>query len=255
MKRIILKILGLAISAVALVFLLLLVVWIFDIIKVDVPGSREMWIGLIGTILGGFYTMLGVIITIEKQEYFERENQRISNMPLIKVKVKYYIWDDLEHYDYSYCNTCTFDTTDRQQVTAKKYPVLIVKSSDDKAIFNVRIVSCMIEGYNQVINFYPWGSEMNNRILKNESIRFSFKMDDKYFIMKKDCLYYQGLIRVYYEDMVNNAYYQDIPCYIVNNETIQMISLKPMNQPILISGKEKTIVDNFCSYNDELPFN
>lgn len=36
-------------------------------LNIDVPGSRKMWIGLIGAMLGGFYTMLGVIITMQNR--------------------------------------------------------------------------------------------------------------------------------------------------------------------------------------------
>lgn len=113
----------------------------------------------------------------------------------------------------------------------------------------------MIEGHNNVINFFPWGSELNNRLLKNESLRFSFKMDDKYFTQKNDILSPRGMIRVYYEDLLKNAYYQDIPCYMHNTDTIQVIELIPMQQSELINGKEKSFDINFKNYNDELPFN
>lgn len=251
MKKIILKIIALSISAIVLVLFLLLVVWLFEMLNINVPGSREMWIGLIGAILGGFYTMLGVIITIAKQEHFERESQRILNMPLISVKVKYYKGNDIDHHDFSYCNTCKSSDLEKN---FKKYPVLFIKSANGKTIFNIQIVSCMIEGHKYAIDFFPWGSELNNRLLKNESLRFSFTMSDKYFKEENDIISPLGMIRVYYEDILKNAYYQDVPCYMYNTDTIQKIELIPMKQPELIDGKEKSIKFNFESYRDDLPF-
>ena len=53
---------------VLIVWALLALVYIFEVLNIHVPGSRDMWIGLIGAVLGGAFTMNGVITTIHKQE-------------------------------------------------------------------------------------------------------------------------------------------------------------------------------------------
>lgn len=34
-------------------------------------------------------------------------------MPLISVKVKYYEWNDIDHYDFSYFNTCKINDLEK----------------------------------------------------------------------------------------------------------------------------------------------
>ena len=48
-------------TALFITVALLILVCLFEQFEIHVPGSREMWIGLIGALLGGVYTMLGVI--------------------------------------------------------------------------------------------------------------------------------------------------------------------------------------------------
>ena len=48
---------GCMMISVVIVLLLLGMVAVFEYLEIHVPGSREMWIGLIGAVLGGaFYS-------------------------------------------------------------------------------------------------------------------------------------------------------------------------------------------------------
>ena len=75
------------ISSVAIVFFLLGIVTFCEKNNIHVAGSREMWIGLVGSIIGGMYTLIGVLLTIYKQQGVEEENKRIENMPILGFEV------------------------------------------------------------------------------------------------------------------------------------------------------------------------
>lgn len=72
----------------AIVFLLLGVVWLLEVLQIHLPGSREMWIGLIGALMGGAFTLYGVLITIFKQEEEQATQRRLENMPLLGFPVE-----------------------------------------------------------------------------------------------------------------------------------------------------------------------
>lgn len=80
---------------VGIIILLLIITSIFEYLNIHVPGSREMWIGLTGAVIGGAYTMFGVLITIFKQEEETTENLRLSNLPVLGFKVLNYQPDDV----------------------------------------------------------------------------------------------------------------------------------------------------------------
>lgn len=77
------ELLGCAMAPVLTVLLLLLNVYAFERFGIHVPGTREMWIGLIGAVIGGVFTLFGVLITIYKQEESDDEKIRIENMPIL----------------------------------------------------------------------------------------------------------------------------------------------------------------------------
>lgn len=60
-------------SSIVIVLLLLAMVTLFEKYNIHVSGSREMWMGLIGAIIGGMYTLIGVLITICRQQYYDGE--------------------------------------------------------------------------------------------------------------------------------------------------------------------------------------
>ena len=80
---------------VGIIIFLLIITSIFEYLNIHVPGSREMWIGLTGAVIGGAYTMFGVLITIFKQEEETNENLRLSNLPVLGFKVLNYQPDDV----------------------------------------------------------------------------------------------------------------------------------------------------------------
>ena len=59
---------GCMMISVVIVLLLLGMVAVFEYLEIHVPGSREMWIGLIGAVLGGAFTLIGVLITLYHQK-------------------------------------------------------------------------------------------------------------------------------------------------------------------------------------------
>lgn len=59
---------------ILIVVLVLALVSIFEVYGIHVPGSREMWIGFIGSIIGGAFTLIGVLtIKPAHTRYFSDE--------------------------------------------------------------------------------------------------------------------------------------------------------------------------------------
>ena len=74
---------GCMMISVVIVLLLLGMVAVFEYLEIHVPGSREMWIGLIGAVLGGAFTLIGVLITLYHQKESNEENRRLEYMPIL----------------------------------------------------------------------------------------------------------------------------------------------------------------------------
>ena len=78
---------GCMMISVVIVLLLLGMVAVFEYLEIHIPGSREMWIGLIGAVLGGAFTLIGVLITLYHQKESNEENRRLEYMPILGFEV------------------------------------------------------------------------------------------------------------------------------------------------------------------------
>lgn len=137
----IVDIMAVAAGVVLITVVLLLVVHIFEICDVHVPGSREMWIGLIGAMLGGAYTLLGVQVTIRKQKSTDVERQCLENIPILQVKTH---TNCLANYRgegiYTLCED-TFFTTGFPENELGEYPILEISLASANPAFDVRLDS------------------------------------------------------------------------------------------------------------------
>lgn len=201
-------------SAVIITMLLLLLVIVFEKYNIHVPGSREMWIGLIGALLGGAYTLLGVQLTLNHQAEADYENQRLTNLPILKIDVIYKALE--EHHggiftlDGSEVYTSGFPKNEK-----KKYPIIELSLANDKPAFDVCIDSCATREQMDVIQNAAY-APVKCRLVSNECVKSMFWIQDS---SEYESLNILGIIRIGYSDIFGNKYYQDAAFSYVEGTT------------------------------------
>jgi len=205
-------------SAILVTFALLALVSIFEKQGISVSGSREMWIGLIGTLIGGVYTMLGVVLSLSYQSENDDESKRLENLPLLKFDIRI---SDLNTYDFS--DILTMDgyklySTAFPRNEYEHYPVIDVSLANNRAAFDLCIESTITRYHRRALyktkHYFP----SVRRLVSDEkhAIMFWIKDYEEYEVSN-----IQGFIRFTYKDIFNNRYFQD-----VNLSTIRQLRTK-----------------------------
>lgn len=237
---------------VGIIILLLIITSIFEYLNIHVPGSREMWIGLTGAVIGGAYTMFGVLITIFKQEEETTENLRLSNLPVLGFKVLNYQPDDV-------MQTISFidgelSTTANPDFKNKFIVGLEISMLNNACAFDFAVVDFVMNG--KKIDLGRQFHSVKTRLVKNEEITICF-----------DCVGISTnifcLFRFTYKDILGHQYYQDFP-FIYDEiplacpeeyTTKQLIEIRDIKAPILANSntesletaaKEYLDYDTFC---------
>lgn len=155
---------------VGIIIFLLIITSIFEYLNIHVPGSREMWIGLTGAVIGGAYTMFGVLITIFKQEEETNENLRLSNLPVLGFKVLNYQPDDV-------MQTISFidgelSTTANPDFKNKFIVGLEISMLNNACAFDFAVVDFVMNG--KKIDLGRQFHSVKTRLVKNEEITICF---------------------------------------------------------------------------------
>lgn len=240
------ELVGFVLTPIVIVILILIMVWIFEYFGIHVPGSREMWIGLIGAIIGGMCTFFGVLITIFRQEEAEREQKRLENMPILgfELGVENDDFDMILTYTSDGLITSGFPDFERMEVTCIK-----IKSVNGCPIFNFTIEGCSING--EEIFLTDAFNPSKSRIVAGEKISYIFNYAEE---LKRNIF---CLVRFSYEDILGNRYYQDLP-FIYMERSIptddkqlkQIIQIRDIKQSILSSKDMKSIKETNKEYID-----
>lgn len=218
---------------VVITILLLILVTVFEKLNIHVAGSREMWIGLIGALLGGAYTLIGVKLTLTHQEKSDNEKQRLENMPIIKVQVSY---DTLNNYNCKYgiftLNNDEIYTTGFPNDADKAYPFITISLANDKPAFDVCIETCITAKLKteakQTEAYFP----EKNRLVANEILKPMFWIQDYKDYSSSNVL---GVLRIGYSDLFGNKYFQDIPfSYDESVEQEYMFEIFDLKKPTLV---------------------
>ena len=236
---------------VIIVLFLLMIVILFEHFKIHIPGTREMWMGLIGSIIGGAFTLIGVLITIYKQEDAEEEKRRMGNMPIL-------IFEPC-------CNMQEANTTysyfDGEMITSgfriyekKEWITIIIKTANNAVAFDFEPVEIVIEGRN-----IPLGSAwkpIKERIVMGCHTSFAIDIP-----MKKRANIF-CVIRFKYKDLFGNQYYQDLPMIYSETSKVgltgakrnkQWIEIRDIKPPIYIKESYiKNNIDITCFHDYEV---
>ena len=239
------EIMACLVAPVIIVLLLLGLVVLFEYFQIHVPGTREMWIGLIGAVIGGAFTLIGVLITIYKQEDVEEEKRRMENMPIL-------IFQPCRNQQeanatYSYC--------DGEMITSgfgiyenKEWVTIIIKTAKNAVAFDFVPVEIIIDGKS-----VPLGSAWNptkERIVMGCETSFAIDISLE---SRADTF---CVIRYKYSDLFGNQYYQDLPLIYSESSQVgprgtkrskQWIEIRDIKPPIYIKeGYTEHNIDITC---------
>lgn len=237
-------------APVIIVVLLLVLVWLFEYFGIHVPGNREMWIGLMGAVIGGTFTLMGGLITIFKQEYSENEQRRLQNMPILGFE----ICDEIDN-----INTILTYTKDGLITSGfpdfEKMDVMCIKirTANNLPIFNFTFEGCAINGKEVCLTdaFNP----SKTRIIAGELNSFAFNYNED---LRQSIF---CIIRFSYEDIFGNKYYQDLPFIYLegvscekNDVVRQIIEIRDINPPVLWEREMNSLENSAKEYIDYATF-
>lgn len=238
------ELMGCMLAPVVIVLLLLAMVSLFEYFDIHTPGSREMWIGFIGAVIGGAFTLLGVMITIFKQDEVENEQRRLENMPILgfDLSATEDNFDSVLTYTNDGLITSGFPDLEKIDVIGIK-----IKTINDCPVFNFTIGGCSINGKEVFVTdaFNP----AERRLVAGEVMHLVFNYAENLH-QNIFCM-----IRFQYEDIFGNKYYQDFPfiyleSYMGGDRLKQIIEIRDIKQPILINENIKSIEESAKEYVD-----
>lgn len=240
------ELIGLVGATVGIVLLLLVLVWIFEYFEIHVPGTREMWIGLIGAVTGGAFTLFGVLITIFKQEDSNNEQKRLENMPILGFE----ICEGNNGADwiltYTKDGLITSGFPDYEKMDIMN---IAVKTVNNLPVFDFTIEGCAINGKEILLTsaFNPSKIRIVSGEFTTVIFNYAENLDTNIFC----------IIRFSYKDIFGNKYYQDLPFtyYEYELETNlnirrQGLEIRDIKQPILINQNTGSLEESAKAYVD-----
>lgn len=235
---------------VSLILVTLFTVWLFDFLGIHVPGSREMWLGYIGAILGGMFTLSGVLLTIWVQKEDNLEQKRKEYMPILGFDVCY---DSTKRGD----KVDAILTLDSGELISSGFPnfkkvhvaYVKIKTLSNACAFDFVIEDVAING-----TLVPKGSAFapaRVRIAVGERTTIAFN-----FPNATNDLW--CVVRFSYKDLLGNVYYQDFPFIYYERtckkkekwEIEQNIEIRDIKGPLLVKDKGISLTQCLCNYDD-----
>ncbi len=233
---------------VFVVLFLLLIVYGFEKMDIHAPGSREMWMGLIGAALGGWFTMAGVLVTIYKQEEENKEDKRLEFMPVLKFCIidMHNMDEEEPMFDATLsCLNGELFTSGFEFIEQKKCKMIEISILNNVCVFDFTIEGCLINGKEMKKGIF-FNPDLR-RLVEDEKYRLIFDNGD-YTNTNEFCL-----IRFSYKDIFGHQYYQDLPLvyFEVNSNTEHCLEIRDVKAPILVSGNERSleqVAKEYCDY-------
>ena len=217
---------GCMMISVVIVLLLLGMVAVFEYLEIHVPGSREMWIGLIGAVLGGAFTLIGVRITLYHQKESNEENRRLEYMPILGFEAI------MSETDPELILTITEEGVITSGFFCLKQKIcsqIEIKTINHNCVFDFQIEGCAVNGKKIASGsaFYPAKRRLTDK--EATSIVFDYDINTNVFC----------LLRISYKDVFGASYYQDLPftyaetIYDGEDRVRQIVELRDVKAPTL----------------------
>lgn len=229
------------------VFLFLII--LFEKQGIHFDGNSDLWIGLIGAVLGGSFTLIGVLLAHYYEEQQNEEKKRLENMPILG-------FDVLEHSDVEKKDVdCFLSYYDNEIITSGFefleegiWSLVKIWNLNDAHVFDFTVEGLLINGKSVKMG-YGFNPAMR-RIAKGEECKMLFFFGEEVY----ENLF--CLLRFSYTDIFGNKYYQDLPftymeTYYANDEKRrQIIEIRDIKSPILVKTYDKSFEDTVKEYID-----
>lgn len=245
------EIIGCFIIAVSLVLGLLIMVLLFEKMDIHVPGSRDMWMGVIGAVLGGAFTLIGVLFTNYFEEKEKEKQKRLENMPILGFKIIEY--DDARNEDIDCFLSCydgEFVTSGFSFIEGGIWSLIKIWNLNEKNIFDFTVEAILING-KQIKMGEAFNPSMR-RLIKGEELKILFFFEEE---VEENMF---CVLRFSYKDLFGNKYYQDLPyiyaeTYQIEDEIVkrkQIIEIRDIKSPIFLMEDDKTFKEHVKEYED-----
>lgn len=253
MWRYLMDFIAIILGAILVTLGVLFLTYMFEKYSLHVPGSREMWIGLIGAILGGAYTLLGVKITIRRQKQLDDEKQLLENMPILQFKTYNSCLQDFHGNGIFTIDGNEVFTTKFPKNESINYPIIEISLASANPAFDVRIDLCITTEHKRIPYKTKYYFPQEYRLVANEKLQNMFCISD--YKQYPHCNV-QGILRIAYSDLFGTPYYQDIS--FTYNEQLQksesILSIDRIFPPIIATKRAPTLGERVkieYSYSDE----
>lgn len=239
------------IGAMAIVLLMLLIVSLLEFLGIHVPGTREMWIGFIGAVIGGVFTLFGVLVTIYKQEESDGEKRRLENMPILGFEICQA--KEEANTTYTYVDG-EMSTSCFELYLHKKPQIIKIFVANNACAFDLIVEDIVING--RTIKLGEAFNPVKECIINNRYTTVAF--DDEY--IKNTNIF--CVFRFSYTDVFGNKYFQDLPfTYFEAEPEIkkkkgkkksqkQIVEIRDIKQPIFVDNQTPALVNTMQEYDD-----
>lgn len=199
--------------------------------------------------------MIGVHLTIYKQEEQDEERKRLEYMPILSFEVV-----EADRIEFIRLGEPFFDSTltcseDELCTSAfdcngeKIYKVIQVSVLNNTCVFDFKLEGCLISG-KEVRRGEAFNPDMR-RLVSGEKFRLIFDNAD-HSGENEFCL-----IRFSYKDLFGNKYYQDLPIEYIEiyygGLMEQSIEIRDIKAPILSRCEDKClekVAKDYCDYKE-----
>lgn len=174
---------------------------------ISLPGDIDLWIGFAGALLGGVFTLMGVILTMQFQGNSDEEKIRLENMPILKFSVRYSTLAAYEMNGIFTLDGYEYLTTGFPDDKTKEYPIICIELANGKPAFDVYMESAITIAHDSNTKEHKSYAPAKYRLVADEKIKYMFWIKD---YKDYETANVMGLIRIAYSDIFQNKYYQDI---------------------------------------------
>lgn len=217
-------------SLVGIVAVLYLVAMGLSKANIHIISGNSTWIGLIGALAGGVYTMAGVLLTLYKQDEDDKSQKRLEYMPILTFQ----LINELPEAINIWQITCVSEEAlihnkpDHRQIGLKYIRISVINCD---CAFEVKIDGCAING--KCIQLHETIKNTDLFLIKDNEYYLGF-----YDVDPEEKCY---TIRFAFRDIFGNKYIQDLPllCRAESEgcmgRQIQHIQFKNAQPPVLAS--------------------
>ena len=224
-----------------LIFIAIILVVVVALIVASLYIKDECWkdlfMSLIGAMIGGIFTTIGVIISLRVEQERQANILRIERMPLLDFKTYSTTLETLENNQIFSIMEDGVCTSAFPAETDKVYTGFVISLANNNPAFNVHIYNAIIDdGFTR--KNYDVNNPMEVRLVGSEQLKIMIYYMAYNEAVKKDCNQnISGVIQLKYEDVFGNQYVQEIPVIFTENSMEQKMEIRTIGQAKYIGKK------------------